>query len=345
MENHVFDKDTDDYLSSGLTLVNLALTDNPFCAFKRGSYNFIVGDSMTGKSWFSTQLFAEAAHDPTFEDYTLVFDQPEDGVQFDVGSTFGQKTAERIRPPRYVDEQETSSETVEEMYSLARKFMKKGPTIEIVDSMDALTSLAEIKKSEKIAEGIEEGEETKGIMSDGKAKVNSMMLRQLMSPLQKHKSLFFIISQTRDAVGNMFSEKTRSGGKALRFYATTELWFSVRQTLKKTVKGQPRDVGALIQIKVKKNRHSSQRTTIDVPLLHDYGFDDIGSCVDWLCKNHWKSGKTIDAPEFKVSLKRDALVAYIEDKESRYEKLKLLTGEVWLSIREGMKPKRKKRYV
>lgn len=337
----------ENYLSSGCTLLNLALTDNPYCAFVKGSYNFLVGDSMSGKTYFSMQLFAEASHDNSFDDYRLIHDDPEDGMLMDVAQSFGPATYERIESHKKNENgAAVASVTVEEMYLHAKKAFTKGPCIEIVDSMDALSSLSEMKKADKIEQAMEDDDEIKGTMSDGKAKANSSMLRQLMGPMQKTESMFFIICQTRDSVGKLFSEKTRSGGKALRFYATTELWFSVKGKIKKTVKGKEREVGTLVQIAVKKNRHSSQRPIVTVPLIHDYGFDDNGSCVDWLLEQkHWQGKQKIECPEFSaVPISREKLLAHIEEKEVRQEKLKKLVGKVWNTIREEMKPKRKKRY-
>jgi RecA/RadA recombinase len=312
----------------------------------KGSYNFIVGDSMSGKTYFSMGLFAEASHDENFSDYDMVFDEPEDGAQMDVAKCFGEATEDKVRPPFLMeDESWGSSETVEEMYSRTKKAFKAGPTIQVVDSMDALTSLAEMKKADQISDAIEDDGDVKGIMSDGKAKVNSMMLRQIMKPMQRHGSMLFIISQTRDSVGKLFSAKTRSGGKALRFYATTELWFSVKQTIKKTIRKKEREIGKLIQIKVEKNRNSSQRGMVEIPLIHDYGFDDIGGCVAWLADNHWKGTKKLECGEFsKTPLSATELIAFIEEKESRYEKLQNLVGEVWNDIREATRPKRRARY-
>lgn len=338
--------DTDNYLSSGLTLLNCGLTDNPYCAFKKGLYNLIAGDSMSGKTWFAMQLFAEAAHDESFKDHKLIFDQPEDGALMDVADFFGQETADRIVPASYDEDGDPSdSETLEEMYSLAKKAFRKGPCIEFVDSHDALTCLAEMDKAEKIDAAVENDTSVAGIMSDGKAKVNSAGLRLLKKPLKAHGSIFFMISQLRDNLGFGFEKKSRSGGRALRFYASTEIWFTPIKTITKKVKGKDREIGNMISIKVKKNRNSSQRPTVIVPLIHDYGFDDVGSCVDWLRENHWKGEKKINCPEFSTTpLSREDLIALIEEKLSRYEKLKRLVGKVWNEIRSNMKPQRKKRY-
>ena len=131
----------------------------------------------------------------------------------------------------------------------------------------------------------------------------------------------------------------------MRFYAQTEIWLSNKKTLKKTVKGIDREVGQVVEFAVKKTRHSSFKTKVEVQLLNDYGFDDIGSCVDWLVQNkHWSGGKKIKAPEFKGEYSRADLIAYIEEKEVRHEKLRTLVGKVWSEIREAIRPDRKKRY-
>jgi RecA/RadA recombinase len=338
--------DTDNYLSSGITLLNCGLTDNPFCAFKKGSYNLIAGESMAGKTWFAMQLFAEASHNEVFSDYKLIFDQPEDGALMDIGEHFGQDTEERIVPPFYLDDEtHGASETLEQMYSLAKRAFKKGPCIEFVDSHDALSCKAESDKADKIDESVDNDTVITGIMSDGKAKVNSAMLRQLARPLKSHGSIFFMISQLRDNLGFGFEKKSRSGGKALRFYATTEIWFNAIKKLKKKVKGIDHEVGNLISIQVKKNRNSSQRPTIEIPLIHDYGFDDTTSCVEWLNKHHWRATKQINCPELvKYPVTMKELISYVEEKASRQEKLRILVGEVWNDIRNTLKPDRKKRY-
>lgn len=329
--------DRNQFLNSGLTLVNCSLTNDPYCAFKRGGYYNITGDSMTGKSILTVQLFAEAANDEIFDEYAFHHDNPEDGVHLDIAEVFGTSTAERIN--------EYASETAEEMYSKMKRYFKKGPCIGVVDSIDALTTLNEMKKGDEIAGAIEEGQTVAGVMSDGKARVNSSYLRQLMRPLRDSGSLLFIISQTRDSLGTGFTPKTRSGGRALRFYAQTELWLSNKKTLKKTVRGVEREVGHIIEFSVKKTRHSSHKSKVEVPLLNDYGFDDIGSCVDWLMMNkYWDGKKKINATEFGVELSRQDLIAYIEEKSSRYEKLRELVGTVWNDIRKALRPDRKKRY-
>ena len=52
------------FLSTGSTLLNLALTGKPNCGFVKGKYHFIVGDSISGKTFLSLTCLAEAATMP-----------------------------------------------------------------------------------------------------------------------------------------------------------------------------------------------------------------------------------------------------------------------------------------
>lgn len=339
--------DLSEFLDSGLTLLNLGLTGNPFAGFKKGSYVSVVGDSMTGKSLFLFQVFAEAANDEKFDDYDLLFDNPEDGVHIDITDMYGEKVASRVKPLHEEDGTAVASSTVEEMYSRTRRHVKRGPCIVCVDSNDALSTMAEQKKELEIDDAVDSGKDTKGIMTDGKARANSAGLRSLQTVLKRSGSLFFMISQTRENLGSAFAGKTRSGGKALRFYSQAEIWFTTVKTLKKSVRGKDREIGQLVEIAIKKTRTSSTKWKVTIPLLIDYGFDDVGSCVDWLIENkHWSGGKKIKAPEFSDEpLSRQELLEFIEEKSGRRKKLRRIVGEVWKEIKEALSHKRTKRYA
>lgn len=340
--------DPENYVSSGSTLLNCGLTDNPYCAYEKGKYYFFVGDSQSGKTFFSMTLFAEAARDESFANYRFIHNNTEDGMMFDVARYFGQSVADRLEAPSYTEDGEPmSSEYLEDFYTHAKKCFLEGPCIYILDSIDALTSRQEEKKEAKMDIEAAAGRAVTGEMSDGKAKINSSRLRRLLKPMKKHGSILIIIVQTRDNLGNGFSEKTRSGGRALKFYATSEIWTSVRKTLTKEVKGKKRKYGIITQMDIKKNRHSDHVGSVEIPILAGYGFDDIGSCVDWLVENeHWKvSGKRIVAPDFSEEpLNREKLISVIENKKNGHYKLQEIVGEAWNQIREAMKPKRKPRY-
>src|SRR2546423_5801296 len=76
-------------LSSGSTLLNLACTDHPDLGFFKGAYYYLVGDSVSGKTWLSLSCFAEACCNDAFHDYRLIFDDVEGGALMDIRRYFG----------------------------------------------------------------------------------------------------------------------------------------------------------------------------------------------------------------------------------------------------------------
>lgn len=335
-----------DYVSTGSTVLNLACTGKPTRGFAKGHYYFIVGDSISGKTFLSLTCLAEASINSNFDKYRFIYDNAEDGAMMDVKKFFGIGVWKRMEPPSR--KKPFFSETVEDFYFHLDDAVKDGrPFIYILDSMDSISSRAEQSKFDKTKRAVRADKDTPGSMVDGKAKVNSGMLRQFIRPLGRSGSILIIINQTRDNLGFGFKKKTRSGGHALRFYATIEMWSSVKSKIKKTVRGKPRQLGTLCKIKIKKNRIQGKERTIYIPIYHSFGIDDIGSCVDYLLEEgHWKAigkSKKIEAEDFDITLKREALIQYIEE-EGLEKDLRLLVSEVWDEIEEACKIKRKRRY-
>ncbi len=145
--------------------------------------------------------------------------------------------------------------------------------------------------------------------------------------------------------GAMFEKQTRAGGRALKFYAMLELWSSVKNRLKKTVRGKAREIGIVAQVKVKKNRFTGKNRTVEIPIYHSFGFDDLGSCIDYLlAESHWvKKGGDIYAKEFDFTGSREDLISHIET-QNLEKQLRTLTGEVWAEIEEACVVQRKSRY-
>ncbi len=333
-----------DFLSTGSTLLNLACTGNPFRGFAKGKFYFIVGDSISGKTWLSLTCLAEASVNSQFDDYRFIYDNGEDGALMDIKKFFGEGVHQRMeRPAKHC------SFSIEEFYYNVKDAIEDGrPFIYILDSMDSLTSQSEEEKFDKNMKAYRTGKERKGTMTDGKAKVNSAMLRKVIgSPLRRSGSILIIINQTRDRMNALpfQSKKTRSGGHALHFYATVEMWSSVAGRITKTIRGKKRQLGVYCRIQIKKNRISGREREATIPIYHSYGIDDIGSCVDYLVQeDHWKKRKgLIVASDFDMTITKEKLIRYIEAKNMEKD-LKSIVSDVWNEIEEACVIKRKPRY-
>lgn len=360
---------TKDLLSTGSTLLNLALTGRVQGGFAKGLYYRLVGDSESGKTWLALTCFAEATMNSNFDGYRFIYDNAEDGALMDVEHFFGKKLAESIEPPAKDEHGPVYSSTVEEFYYHVDDAKKQGtPFIYVLDSIDTLSSTEELKKFQehkkahkrKMGQDDEEPEigedgevkkakDPKGDYGDGKAKKNSRNLRQVLCghpSMRRMGSILIIVSQTRDNLGFGFEEKTSSGGRALKFLATAEMWSSVVGQVKKKIRKKDRPIGIIARLKIKKNRGTGQKYTMDIPILRSYGIDDLGSCIDFLLsEGHWSKTKkgVIDAPEFEFSGKKDQLITLIEENEQERD-LRVLVEKVWNEIEEASILKRKKRY-
>lgn len=336
-----------DLLSCGYTPLDVCLSGRSKGGFGKGLYVLVVGDSEAGKTWLAYTCMAEAARNKAYDGHRFVVDQIENGALMDTTRYFGRAVTDRIEPPRGTPEEPEYSDTVEDLYYNLDDAMSKGPCIYIADSFDALSAeadddLFEAKKNERY----HDGKKAKGTMGTAKAKANSQGIRRLMQKLRKTGSIFIGISQTRDNLGFGFAEKVRSGGKALKFAAHIEFWLSVKETLKKDVKGKERPVGAKVLVKVAKNRLSGWKGVVTMPFYRSVGIDNTGGMVDYLVEEgHWKKTKAgILAPEINSLASRDSLIQKIEA-AGLESKVRKACRACWQAIEAECAVERKPRYT
>lgn len=346
-----------DMLSSGSTLINLAVSGRSGCCFAKGMYYLFVGDSNSGKTYLCLTCLAEASISSHFEDYRLIYDNGENGALMSIEEHFGKRLAKRLEPPaRDKDGEAVHSQTVEDFYFHVDDAVKKGePFVYVLDSMDVLDSEDDIKQfeKEKKAKRSTKGEkETSGSYGTSKPKQNSTKLRKVVNSLRKTGSILIIISQTRDNIGfgAQFNPKTRAGGRAMKFYAAVEIWSSVKEKIKKKIRGKTRQLGVMAKVDIKRSRLTGKDRSVIVPIYHSFasgggGIDDVGSCIEYLVsEGHWKKGPSgINATEFDFKGNSEALIAHIES-EDLERPLRVLVGKVWREIESATSVKRKSRY-
>lgn len=337
-----------DLLHTGSTMLNLAATGKPNGGWVKGTYTLFVGDSSSGKTWFCIAALAEACRNPEFDDYELIYDNVERGALMDMRRFFGKRAAQRIIAPRYDGDAAVFSEKIEDFYdNLHDHIESEVPFIYILDSMDALDSEAGEEKYLEQKTAREKGKDSAGSFGDGKAKVNSQNIRRMVSRLARNGSILIVINQTRDNLKpGSFDPKTRSGGKALTFYATYEMWSSIKSHIYKTVRGKKRELGIVSLVKVKKSRSTGRMRTAEVPIYHSHGIDDVGACIAYLIdEGHWSATKTgkVVAEEFEFEGTVEKLVQHIEDNELEQD-LSAIVADVWNDVEAACAVKRKSRY-
>lgn len=351
----------DDLLSSGSTMLNLACSDMACGYLMKGKFYHFVGESESGKTWLIMATLAESTLHPRFSKYKIYIDDIERGSNMDLDFYFGKKTAKRIELPEPDRKDENGipmpfSETVEQMYDTLTNRLEEAEAggygiIYVVDSMDSLTTEGELKKAATNQSLRSKNKATEGSYGDGKAKVNSQNLRRICSRLEKSGSILIITSQERDDIGSMHGGKTYSGGHALKFYATLQLWLRTKENIMFNIKGKPRPFGTRSEIHITKNRLTGNKEKkISLPIYKSFGIDEIGSMVDWLVEEkYWTGGEketsVINAEDFGVSLSKEKLVNYIEEKGLE-KRLRVIVARLWAEINDLItkRVKRKKRY-
>ena len=335
------------YIPTGSTLLNLALTDMHDGGWAAGRMSHIVGDSTAGKSFVALSGCAELLYSGLFDNTLPYYDDAEAANQFNMKKLFGSKS-ELILAPEYAEDgSPVFSATVEEFHdNVLEKCIEGHPFLYILDSMDSIDTDDDAVKAEKDMKARKEGKKIKGSYGMGKAKANSDLLKRMCGRIEKTNSHLQIISQTRDDVNPVtFSTKTHSGGRALKFYATHQVWLAVVGTITKEVRGKKRVIGVNVRAKITKNKVTGKVREVDFPIYYDYGIDDIGSMVDWMVNEEFwgKKKQTIIAEDLDIQGTRQNLIKQIEDNDLE-DKLKEVVGECWKELEDSLTTERKKKY-
>jgi recombination protein RecA len=283
----------------------------------------VVGDKSTGKTLLAIE--ATNAFVKQFPEATPRYRESE--------AAFDQEFAAKIgMPVERVDFGEQELNTVEDFYDDLNDYLKslnKQPGLYILDSLDALSSSDELKR--------DFGD---GSYGTGKAKDMGKLLRMLVREVKRSRTHLMIISQERDNIGVMFGKRsTRSGGRALDFYASQVLWLAKKGNTEITRGGVKRPVGVEIKAKCEKNKIAIPLRQCDFNIRFNFGIDDITSCLDWL-----EEVKMLDAV---TSLKRadyDKFVSGLTDEEywQKVKEVGVIAAEAWLKVEERFAPERKR---
>lgn len=314
-------------IHSGSTLLNLALTGYTAGGWKLGRISNIIGDRSSGK----TLLAIEAA--------TLFINNPPKGVEprvvyYEAEAAFDKDYAASLGMP--VDKISfKEGETIEELFSSLQdviKESKKGEgTLVILDSLDAITSAADIKK--------DFGKQD----YDRKAQKLSELFRKLVRSFEQANIHLMVISQVRENISNLpFAPKyKRSGGKALDFYCTHIVWLAEIGKLKSNA--TEKVYGIEIDVKITKNKVAKPYRNVRMPIIFEYGVDNIDSmlrfCSDKMIDTELRIEKAAGGYYLydEQKLRLNDMVLHIEAKAGLYAELVELSQQCWDNIEEKTK--------
>lgn len=237
----------------------------------------IVGDKSTGKTLLVMEAIANFFRQ--YDTGDCWYNEAESAFDVDYAKALG-IPFDRVN---YKDDCATVEELQQHIEEVVfdKERNPETPGLYIIDSLDALSDASEMDR------GI--GESSYGA---AKAKKLSEFFRRSTQRLKRTNTCLIVISQVRDAIGVTFGEKhSRSGGKALDFYASIALWLAHIQLLKRTVDKVERPYGVKIKARCKKNKIALPFRECKFDIKFGYGIDDIGASLDFLKE----SGQTYNA--------------------------------------------------
>lgn len=250
-----------EFFSTGNTLLDCALGHG----WPVGRVVNIVGDKSTGKTLLAIEAFANFAI--SYPDGYMHYMEAE--AAFDI------PYAERLGLPVTKLMIHDDIDTVEQLFTALERVCNRkdtdNPALVILDSLDSLSDAEEMDKSFGESPSLAK-----------KARKMSELFRRLVRKCKLSRTTFIVVSQTRDKIGVTFGRRySRSGGKALDFYAAQVLYLAEIGKILKTKSGIKRPIGVKIRARVDKNKVASPFRECEFPVMFDYGMDDIVAAIDW----------------------------------------------------------------
>jgi recombination protein RecA len=310
--------------SSGSKLLDLALGGG----WAEDRVANVIGDKSTGK----TLLCIEAC-----ANFERKYGKGAELHYREVESAFDKPYAAALgMPVKIVNFGNGQLQTVEDMFDDLNDICKKRPKeqkkLYIVDSLDALSDVAEMGR-----------DMDEGTYGTDKARKLSMMFRKSVRQWADHHITVLVVSQIRSKIGAMAFQKTttRTGGRAMDFYCSQVLELTQIARLTRTVSGIKRVTGIRVKGKVEKNKVGLPFREAEFKIVFGYGIDDIEACVGWL-----EEARSLD----RINQTKASVASYLRmfDKTSdeRYrEELKDLHAAVtdrWYEVERSFLPTRRK---
>lgn len=311
-----------DFISSGCAVLDCVLGGG----YPLGRIVNIVGDKSTGKTLLAIEATANfAAAYPTgliwYNEVEAAFDR---GYAETLGLPVGRVS--------FAEDCFTVEAFFDHLKAAAAEAKEKRlPGLYVLDSLDALSDKAEL-----------ESEIDKGSYGAAKAKKMSELFRRLVQQLQKSRLTLIVISQIRDKIGVTFGERTtRSGGKALDFYASQVLFLAQVETLKKSSRGVDRPIGVRIKAKAKKNKIGPPLRDCVFDLRFGFGIDDVAANLNWLAE--------VDLVE-RAGVAKDKITRWLREFEklepaeqrSKRAEIASVLKTAWAEVEGDFMPKRRK---
>ena len=252
--------DIKDFVSTGSTMLDLAISNKPNGGIAVGRITEINGLESSGKSLLGAHILAETQR----KGGVAVYIDTETSVSTEFLGAIGIDVESMLY--LHLETVEDIFSAIEEIVAKVRESDKNRLVTILVDSLAGATTKVEL-----------EADFDKDGWATAKAIIISKAMRKITQMIGRQKIALVFTNQLRQKLGVMFGDPwTTSGGKALPFHASTRLRLKNLGQIKDTKKNT---IGMKMRAQVIKNRLGPPMRHADFELYFETGIDDDGS---WL---------------------------------------------------------------
>ena len=252
--------DIKDFVSTGSTMLDLAISNKPNGGIAVGRITEINGLESSGKSLLGAHILAETQR----KGGVAVYIDTETSVSTEFLGAIGIDVESMLY--LHLETVEDIFSAIEEIVAKVRESDKDRLVTILVDSLAAATTKVEL-----------EAEFDKDGWATSKAIILSKAMRKITQMIGRQKIVLVFTNQLRQKLGVMFGDPwTTSGGKALPFHASTRIRLKNLGQIKDK---KNNNIGMKMRAQVIKNRLGPPMRHADFELYFETGIDDDGS---WL---------------------------------------------------------------
>ena len=320
--------DVTEWISTGSTMLDLAISNRPNGGLPVGRIIEITGLEASGKSLVA----AHALADTQKKGGLAVYIDTENAVSREYLEAIGINLKDMLYIP--LETIEDIFDAMDSIVESVRKNSKSRIVTIVVDSVAGAST-----KQEMAADYDKDGWAT------SKAIILSKAMRKITNFIGRERICLIFTNQLRTRLGVTFGDQwTTSGGKAIAFHSSVRLRLkSVGQIkLAKSVDAPEAVVGITTRAQVVKNRMGPPLRMVDYDIYFDSGIDDFGSWLTMM-KNFglvsqagaWYTYTNTDTGEIIKFQSKDFKSKLMTDPEMKAQVYKTICEKYILNYKAG----------
>ena len=252
--------DIKEFVSTGSSMLDLAISNRPNCGIAVGRITEINGLESSGKSLLGAHILAETQK----KGGVAVYIDTETSVSQEFLEVIGVDFSKMLY--LHLETVEDIFEAIDEIVTKVRESDKDRLVTILVDSLAAASTKVEM-----------EADFEKDGWATAKAIIISKAMRKITQMIGRQKVALVFTNQLRQKLGVMFGDPwTTSGGKALPFHSSTRIRLKNMGQIKDSKKNV---LGMKCRAQIVKNRLGPPLRHADYDMYFDRGIDNYGA---WL---------------------------------------------------------------